>query len=252
MTKRRPRLMEENGLHISSWDTPIYRVFKLKRFKDLLTSRMNGLVSPFMWDDPFENLLLRCKVRDPTGELGSLEPIASGWYGQCWTLNRDSDAMWRIYSPEKTGVRAATTIKKLFSSIWNPSDKYRHLKYFIGIVQYLDRAKIEQFLATTSFTNLAVGGQTHNFAETLCMKRKEFEHEKEVRILTYDAEGNMGEKGVLNFPFDHQKILDGVTLDPRLLAPDFERIRMELKDSGCMLPIDQSELYKINNTIIRL
>lgn len=244
--------MEQNGLDVTDWDMRIYRVFSIGRFKDLLLTKRNGLVRPSMWDDPFENFFLKCKARASTGELVSLEPISSSWYGQCWTMNRDSDAMWRIYSPKKDGVRVATTIRKLLSAIYDHSDKFCALKYFIGVVKYMERSEIESFLSSTSVLSLGFGGQPHSFARTLSIKRREFEHEKEVRLLINDVEKNMGVGGVVNVDFDHAMVLDEVTLDPRLEAPAFELVRQELIASGCSLPISQSELYKINETIIRL
>lgn len=244
--------MEENGIDVTDWDVQIYRVFTLGRFRDLLQTNKNGLVHPSKWCDPFENFFLKCKAQTPTGELVSLESISAGWYGQCWTKNRDSDAMWRIYSPKKDGVRASTTIRKLLSAIYDTSDKFRDLKYFIGVVKYMERPEIENFLSATAFTDLAVGGQPHNFARTLCIKRPEFAHEHEVRLLIHDAENNMGIGGVVNVDFDHAAVFDEVTLDPRLPTPEFESAREELIASGCKLPISQSDLYRINEAVIRL
>ena len=96
--------------------------------------------------------------------------------------------MWRIYSHNKCGVRVATTIKKLFSNFYDNTDKFASLKYLIGSVEYIDRVKIEEFLANTTFTALMLGGQPHKFAKTLCIKRPEFSHEKEVRLIFQDTE----------------------------------------------------------------
>ena len=62
----------------------------------------------------------------------------------------------------------------------------------------------------------------------------------------------MGAGGVVNVDFDHEAVLDEVVLDPRLSHREFDSIKQELILSGCKLPIFQSELYKINETIIRL
>src|SRR5208337_1102621 len=103
-------IMQTNGLNIKDWDATIYRVFPIRWFRDMVETKTMGLARPSRWDDPFENFYLKCKVRLATGEIGSLKLIASKWYGQCWTKNRESDAMWRIYSPDKCGVRVSTTI----------------------------------------------------------------------------------------------------------------------------------------------
>jgi hypothetical protein len=90
------------------WAVPIYRIFSIDRFVELARTRQNVLVSPYKWDDPFENFLLRCPVRDASGRTLRMGNLAERWYGQCWTSTRESDAMWRIYSPEKKLSLAST------------------------------------------------------------------------------------------------------------------------------------------------
>ncbi len=242
--------MEQNGLDIDHWDAPIYRVLPLRRFKELIANKKVVLVRPSLWGDPFENFFLKCPVRiPPTGQLGSMRLIADKWYALCWTRISDSDAMWRIYSPKKGGVRISTTIRKLFSAIYRPDDKLATLKYFIGTVQYKSRRQIEDFLRSTTFMDLAFGGQGHNFARTLCTKRLEFCHEQEVRLLFHDAtQKKRSDK--LRLPFDYSTVLDDVALDPRLDGPGFDACKNELIALGCSLPIIQSELYKIDKIVI--
>jgi hypothetical protein len=73
--------MVTNGLKIDNWDTPVYRVFSLRWFKDMITYRRNGLVRTSKWDDPFENFFLKSTVRTQSGEIGSLRPIHDGCTG---------------------------------------------------------------------------------------------------------------------------------------------------------------------------
>ena len=65
-----------------------------------------------------ENFLLRA-----TTVLGSDERVGFGCkeqlYGQRWTLHRETDAMWRIYAPEKNGVRSRTRLKALIASLYD-------------------------------------------------------------------------------------------------------------------------------------
>lgn len=242
-------LMQSNGLNIDDWDDPIFRVFSLHWFKDMITQRSNGLVRTSKWDDPFENFFLRCNVRTENGELASLQPIHDGWYGQCWTMDRDSDAMWRIYSHDKGGIRVSTTIRRLFSAVCDTKDEFAKLKFFIGAVEYKGRQQIERFIRDTSFWDLAHGGLADKFARTLCIKRLEFSHEKEVRLLIQDVDHKHGD--VLNVPFNYE-VLDDAVCDPRLEPAEFERVKNELGGLGCTLPITQSDLYKIDAMTISL
>lgn len=70
----------------------IYRIIPFDRFIELFDSRKNTLVKIEKWEDTFENLALRSKLRFPDGsqiELDTHERL----YGQCWTTSKASDAM---------------------------------------------------------------------------------------------------------------------------------------------------------------
>lgn len=208
-------------------------------------------MNPKQWDDPFENFFLKANAIEPNGEVVSLEGIANFWYGQCWTYNKESDALWRIYRPNKDGVRVATTIRKLFSCILDKNDDFRSLKYFIGKVSYKPRSEIEGFMTKTSFWDVALGGQNDKFARLLCLKRLEFPHENEIRILINDTEYK-GKDGCYRIPFNYQDILEEVCIDPRLNTADYSILKSDLENLGCSLPITQSELYKVSFSPIRL
>lgn len=245
--------MEDNFINIETEnrEQKIYRIFSVDHFKDLLRTNELVLVNPKKWDDPFENFFLNGPVIDSNGQTGSLEKLAASWYGQCWTFKKESDALWRIYSPKKDGVRVSTTIKKLFSCIWDEKDKYRSLKYFIGKVSYTSRSDIENFMENTPFEYIASGGNNDKFARLLCVKREEFSHEEEIRILVDDLD-KKGKDGLYRISFDYQDILEDVCLDPRLSDGDYSALKNEFQNMGCKLPITQSELYKVSFKPIRL
>ena len=244
--------MEENAIGITDFDLPIYRIFSTYWFEQLIITSRNGLVHPSSWDDPFENFFLKNEAELPDGTTVSLSQLSKSWYGQCWTRNVDSDAMWRIYSPKKDGVKVITTVRNLFSNFYDSSDKFASLKFLIGSVDYKSRVEIEQFLAKTTFNDLALGGQPHKFAKTLLIKRPEFQHENEVRLLFHDSEGSYGSAGVAVFDFDWKKIISEVSLDPRLTNSEYLELKQKLISLGCSVPIVQSELYKFTPSKIRV
>jgi hypothetical protein len=92
------------NLKTADLDKPVYRIVTFERFRQLFQEKQNTLVSPVLWDDPFENFILRCPVQLVTGELASVD-FHDQYFGQCWTLKSASDAMWRIYSQDKRGIR---------------------------------------------------------------------------------------------------------------------------------------------------
>lgn len=239
--------LEENDLN-----RPIYRIFSKERFFDLIKENKNGLVKPKLWDDPFENFFLKCPVIEDNGALVSLEAISENWYGQCWTFNEDSDAMWRIYSASKNGIKVCSTVNRLFSHFYQDNEKTAHLKYFLGKVNYQKREEIEKFLRNTPFWALAMGGQMYNFAKTLLMKRNEFSHENEVRLLFFDSDNKYKNDNVAQFSFPVEDIIERIELDPRLEEVEFKKLKEEILNSGFLKPISQSELYKFTSTPIKL
>ena len=130
--------MNQNYINIpdKDIDTYIYRIIPLERLYQLFESKNNALVSPRSWEDPFENLLLksRVKINDKFFSFAQDRDLV---YGQCWSQHTASDAMWRIYSPKSNSVRIRTTIKRLYMSLYqnlHPSLSYE--KCYIGKVEY--------------------------------------------------------------------------------------------------------------------
>jgi hypothetical protein len=96
--------MENNFLNLTEKqkDEPIFRIITINRLFQLFETRNNVLVRPKKWDDPFETFIsesiTKLKFED---EKDRTVGFRDDLYGQCWTKTRESDAMWRIYSPEK-------------------------------------------------------------------------------------------------------------------------------------------------------
>lgn len=233
--------MQENIIGDINEETPIYRVFPRKWFLELIKNSNNGLVKPRVWDDPFENAFLKCTAVMDSGEEASLEKLREKWYGQCWTTEKDTDAMWRIYSPNKDGVRVKTTVKKIFSHLWNSCPNgYAAKSCFIGKVEYKSREEIEKAMAGSYVQNLIFNEKVT--ARTLLIKRREFDHEKEVRILFHDMP-NSGTDAVHQYKVELNDTLEEVTVDPRADPEEVDKLAIILKDLGLKAPVNQSNLY---------
>jgi hypothetical protein len=177
-------LSDENFIHLSDADRDryIYRIISLSRLFQLFSSRANVFVKPKRWDDPFENFILRSRIRLPSGEIcshGNRDAI----YGQCWTLQSASDAMWRIYSPQGEAVRIRTTPRRRAQSIIK-SSAIRTQTVRIGKVSYLSQAALVRF-ARRSFKTRESAYSA--IGRTLLVKRLAFRHEREVRALIFAA-----------------------------------------------------------------
>lgn len=244
--------MKENMIDLPDVDRRVYRVFSRRRLLELLETQDLALVHPSKWDDPFENWFLKVDAVTPNGETVSLRQLSEKWYGQCWTFHRDSDAMWRIYSPNKNGIRVASTVGKLFSAIYDSDDKAAALKYFAGAVTYRPVEEIKRIMRETSFWDVAVGGQNDGFARLLCLKRPEFAHEAEMRILVNDVDGSRGVDGLYKCKVEVPELIEEVAIDPRLRAEEVEATRNALSRARCPEPIIQSDLYQFQMEPIRI
>lgn len=242
----------KNLLNVADYNAAIYRIFSKRYFLDLVASGRNGLVNPSKWEDPFENFFLRSSVTGPRGENISMNNLAADWYGQCWTYNDDTDAMWRIYSHGKDGIKVKTTVRKLVESFYDDGDRFASLKFFVGQVIYCTEADIAALMSNVTFQDIVFGGQADKFAELLCVKREAFEHEKEFRLLYQDIDPKRGAAGVALFDLDMNIVCDEIVLDPRLADPDAAAIEGEIKAAGCTLPISRSALYRVPTFKIRL
>lgn len=234
--------MERNFLNLKDKekDEPIFRVISIKRLFELFNNKENVLVSPKKWDDPFENFIM-----NSTGELESGEMFSVGFrdnfYGQCWTRTRESDAMWRIYSPDKNGVRITTTPRKLLKSLYDVSGQFRDLSCYIGKVKYYTTPKLKKLLKTNA-SSWILDSTGAGQAQTLLFKRTAFKHENEIRLI-YNSQGKV--KGDLfRFKIDPLELIDDIVFDPRIDYGQFAKQKNKLKDLGFDRRIVKSNLYR--------
>ena len=201
----------ENYLNLDEKDkdTFIYRIICEKRFYEMFRKRQNTLVKPLLWDDPFENFILNSKLRidhNTFAECG----FRNSYYGQCWTLNKSSDAMWRIYSPYSNGLRIRTTIRKLLMSLSKTLGDHAPSRAYIGKVRYLSEPDLLDF-GNQVFSN---GLEDHQCAKTILVKRTAFRHEHEVRLI-YSSEQNNPPKDIFGYSIAPNDLIDQVMIDPR-------------------------------------
>lgn len=203
--------------------TTIYRVFPRNRFFELFDEKKNALVRPTMWEDPFENFILRSPVRTAAGETGEFA-FHEDVYGQCWTLKKRSDALWRIYSPKTDAVRVRTTVGRLLDSLCSANKGVTNDSCFIGKVDYPPDYKLKKF-ARTVFKG---GVDAEAVARSLLKKRDAFEHEDEVRLIYFDGQNSKHDGGVYKYELNPHTVLDQFMIDPRMSYRDFCAFKDEI------------------------
>jgi hypothetical protein len=231
-------------------DRPIYRVFSIERLLEIFSKKSLVLVKPKKWDDPFENFILKSKIEFANGEQAHIA-FANSIFGQCWSHLEESDAMWRIYSPTKSGVKVKTTPRKLRAAL-AAHVKKPEISAFIGKVRYrpsteligmvTDRVRMQNKIFDTS-------GKGH--AETLLFKRDEFSHEQEVRII---YSGNDIEASIDTFSFciDPHSLLEEIVFDPRMDKNLVSVFTAHFKTISFSGGVKRSQLYDLPDFVVNV
>ena len=94
-------------------DKPIYRIMTIERLSELFNKGQLIFPQVKAWEDVYENFLLKSNFTDSDGSDFQIDDDFEEYFGQCWSLTKDSDALWRIYSPDKKNIRVKTTIRKI-------------------------------------------------------------------------------------------------------------------------------------------
>ncbi len=217
-------------------DREIYRIMPIHRLLEAFDIEKLTLVKPEMWDDPFENLLLKGTAKTSEGEILDFAPMRDAVYGQCWTLHKETDAMWRIYSQDKQGAKVKTTIRKLLDSLQSQSGTFSKVHCFIGEVEYLTQKDLVSKLYSINLLNTSGSG----IAESLIYKRIEFKHEKEVRLLYTENSERFHQ-----YEIDPYDLFDEIVFDPRINEHLFASYQSSLKNKGYKKSIRQSVMYQV-------
>lgn len=205
-------------------DCPIYRIFPLKYFLDMIENSRLLLPKINSWEDPYENFILRSNIFANGELIENLQEESDLVFGQCWSIATENDAMWRIYSPNKECIRVKTSVRKLLNLLCPVIQKEGHFGLFlnetiIGKVLYKDQTDINVWVDSIEIN-------PHNsdimpiIIESLLIKRKAFEHEKEVRVI-FNAEDSDerfldGTPNLVVFEMDRpMDFIEEVKFDPR-------------------------------------
>ena len=240
-------------------DAPIYKYIPFKYLKLMIQNSNLYFGKVSSWEDVYENWFLKEQMVLPTGEKGSAKELIPGVFGQSWTLQEESDAMWRIYSKldrtqhdylDDTAVRIKTISGKLFDVIYTDDKDFN--SSYIGAVKYLSQ---DDFLnMQDSLSPMNPLDLSEVFVKSYFFKRTPFEHEREVRpILIYPPKHeNFGKNGV-SFDIDFDNLIDEMVTDPRLTPDEYRTVRGQLIGLGAKSnKVRNSELYNIPPHTIHL
>lgn len=224
-------------------ETPIYKFMALDYTLSMVKKRLLTIGRISSWPDVYENYMLKHKYMTSDGRDVGVMHLANGIYGQCWTVLPESDALWRIYSQNKDSIRIKTTVEKLYDSLYltdsNMADTY------IGKVCYKKQVDIDGHIQQLGSLDGA------RFQDEMVygafVKRSEFEHEHEVRIIKIlDSKNTNPSLKFLQYPISDD-FIDEFCIDPRVDKNTYEALKKQLLEAGVQPKlICQSPLYHFN------
>ena len=233
----------------------IYKFFKWEHLQSILTNKKLRLERTESWErvaekdgDVYENCVFNSLYKkDSTLKKSNV-------YGQSWTFNRSSDAMWRIYSKmpleglpinklQDTAIKVKTTIPRLKEAIYKPISSIECKKYaYMGKVKYMGAKNYKKWLNEPKEDHLI---------KSLFVKRWAYAHENEYRIIVCIDNHNEKSYEHIEFDIDTDYMFDKFFLDPRL-TPDQQK---EFTDylvnffNVSRDKIDKSSLYTFKNKL---
>jgi len=236
-----------------NYNVPIYRYIPIYYLLHLLKNHQLLISQTKLWEDTYENFLTKVKFQWGTTPV-SYQGFLSGFYGQCWTLLKETDALWRIYSSDKKGVRIKSRINKLFGISLNEVNykPFSTRTRIIGQVSYLTKNQINKWIEKQN--EGLINDKT--FMESLFIKRKEFSHEKEVRLIIHKSIDEEEEaKGIehthVRLEIEPNELIEEITFDPRIRKEDFETYKQVIENMGYTKKITKSKLYEFEPLLIK-
>jgi hypothetical protein len=164
---------------------PFGRIMPIERLFQVLINETFPLFGPKIWDDPFENLLMDSNFWLDR-HFVNVKKIRDSYFGVCWSMTKESDAMWKIYSPDCRGVKIKTTAGKVFDKIFDSLDDEKLLDFIVGEVRYHDEQGIKQEFGSLGSNDFIKDKNGTLIPISLLVKRTGFKHEDEVRFIYQD------------------------------------------------------------------
>lgn len=213
----------------------------------MVEEKSNTLFRPLKWDDPHETNYSNSVIATEQGDV----PLdASHWFGQCWSICKESAIMWQSFKKDKEPyVKIKIDSFNLIKGLVEQNNSLR-----IAVIEYIRyfkpttndyKEKIKDVMVAHHWpANFIKQGVT--LAElypmyNLLTKRDIFKHEEEVRLLLFDKSSSEKQESV-SYSFEPTSIKE-VVIDPwtSFDAGKFHKIKSKLRRN---LPSETTEIRK--------
>lgn len=279
------RVRCQNCLGISP-ETKIYRLMTFDRFRELLKEKKLVLVLPVSWNDPWEYCLLCINYiirNEQTYEhtFYALDSMGESLYAQSWSLEAESDGLWRGYTPSKApiddaleshSIQIQTTVGALMKQVYQTRAIASAKSIYIGAVTYCPESVLLKKAGDFGMSLLrADEGVSADWNETvlatLFLKRDAFRYEREVRLVI-DASANnkyrpkvvvpdkpkrkgmLRKENLLDVDIVPESLIQKVVADPWCSDAVIQKMQDEVKNLEYPFKVERSSLYNPPPAII--
>lgn len=202
------KIQESNGVEIHTiGELPngpfFYKYIDLETFLISLKANTLRFNEPSKWPDKYESRFYNAEY-SPIGVAPSDTPFL---YACCLTYSRESEAAWKVYSYQKTGLGAHCVELRIKRTLFRERlvKKLNNYRVFLGLVNYKDSS----FINTIHAPYIIKDGNTiptehydeyfkyfslYSYLNLLLLKREAFNHEKEIRFFIIPNDANNREK----------------------------------------------------------
>lgn len=219
-------------------NTKIYRYMSLKQFMHFIENDKTYFTRISSGDDTWEAPTIKLPTQFENGQV-EMPQYSAGMdlFAQCWTSKEESDAMWRIYSTSKDGIRIGTTVKKF--ELLQGTNHYviERIFYYKELMEGLEYCQ-----KPSSIMKIIRDG---------LIKRDAFSHEEEVRIITLNQPRFLDnilddKENYLELDLNAKDFIEEITVDPRAEEYYVETIKSYCRRVGLEVIPKKSDLYKDN------
>jgi hypothetical protein len=213
-------------------DTIVWKYLDLSKFLDLLLSKKLFMSRSDKFEDQYEGTF-----SEPTFEeikkLSTNNPDFLSYYKthrekvavSSWHINEyESFAMWQIFTQNSEGLAIQSTVKRLQDALI-PEKNY---KQYIGEVNYIDYKK--EYIP---FDDLFF---------PFLFKRKSFQYEREVRIITDVTDSSIKLNDGLKINVDINQLIEKIYIHPKSENWYKNLVIQLVKQLGFDFEIEKSDL----------
>ncbi len=187
-------------------DTKLYRYMGLSQFLSFVESKQTYITRIRHWQDTWEAPSFQLPTEGEDGEPKyPLWTVAEDMFGQSWSRHSESDALWKVYSPQEEGLVIQTTVKNF--------DLMNEIRYgILAPVIYFENLLDE-------IRGMYDKSKPYKPFAGAFLKRQAFEYEAEVRLITLNQERCLGKTYKdcerIYIALDPVEFIESITVDPR-------------------------------------